>query len=130
MATPAGRLYRTQQTLTRTLRVANPSGRGRMVLRTERDWDRDVEPVSVSEDGNLSTFAREADPPFLYFKPCLVESGATHWAVGPNKLAIMTSFAMNATRRASPSARTTRTNLGEGLSGRTSSWARPSTRLR
>ena len=72
MTTPAKRLYRTERTLTRTLRVAYPSGRGRMVLRTEQDWDRDVEPVAVSEDGNVSTFALEADQPFLYFKPCLV----------------------------------------------------------
>ena len=88
MAAPlANRLYRTERTLTRTLRVAYPAGRGRMVLRTERDWERSLEPVAVSEDGNVSTFALEADQPFLYFKPCLVESGATHWAVGPNKLA-------------------------------------------
>ena len=75
MATPAKRLYRTERTLTRTLRVAYPSGRGRMVLRTEQDWDRDVEPIAVSEDGNVSTFALEVDQPFLYFKPCLVEGG-------------------------------------------------------
>jgi hypothetical protein len=82
------RLYRTERTLTRTLRVAYPAGRGRLVLRTERDWDRSLEPVAVSDDGNASTFTLEADQPFLYFKPCLVESGATHWALGPNKLAI------------------------------------------
>ena len=90
-STPAkSRLYRTERTPTRTLRVAYPSGRGRMVLRTEQDWERSVELVAVSEDGNVSTFALEADQPFLYFKPCLVESGATHWAVGPNKLVLMT----------------------------------------
>ena len=84
------RLYRTDRMLTRTLRVAYPAGRGQMVLRTEQDWDRSLEPVAVSEDGNVSTFVLEADQPFLYFKPCLVESGTAHWAVGPNKLAIMT----------------------------------------
>ena len=84
MATPTkSRLYRTERTLIRTLRVAYPSGRGRMVLRTEKDWERDLEPVAVSEDGNVSTFALEADQPFLYFKPCLVESGASHWASAP-----------------------------------------------
>ena len=86
----AARLYRTERTLIRTLRVAYPSGRGRMVLRTEKDWDRNLEPVAVSEDGDVSTFELEADQPFLYFKPCLVESGATHWSVGPNKLVLMT----------------------------------------
>ncbi len=90
MAEPAKRLYRTERHLTRTLRVAYPAGRGRMVLRTELDWDRDVPPLAVSDDGNVSTFALEADQPFLYFKPCLVEEGARHWAVGPNKLVIMT----------------------------------------
>jgi len=86
----AKRLYRTEQTLKRTLRVAYPAGRGRMVLRTELDWEKNLEPVAVSEDGTVSTFELAADQPFLYFKPCLVEHGATHWALGPNKLAIMT----------------------------------------
>ena len=84
------RLYQTQQTLTRTLRVAYPAGRGHLVLRTERDWDRDLEPTEVSKDGNTSTFVLEADQPFLYFKPILKESGRDHWAVGPNKLALLT----------------------------------------
>jgi predicted alpha/beta superfamily hydrolase len=86
----AKRLYRTEQTLKRTLRVAYPKGRGRMVLRTEQDWEKNIEPVEVSKDGNISTFELAADQPFLYFKPCLVESGATHWALGQNKLVIMT----------------------------------------
>lgn len=90
MTTPAQRLYRTERSLERTLRVAYPAGRGRLLLRTEQDWDRDLEPLSVSADGNVATFALEADQPFLYFKPCLAEGGARHWAVGPNKLAIMT----------------------------------------
>ena len=84
MATTATtRLYRTERSLTRTLRVAYPSGRGRMVLRTEKDWEKNIEPAAVSEDGNVSTFQLEADQPFLYFKPCLVESGATNWASAP-----------------------------------------------
>ena len=84
------RIYKTERALTRTIRVAYPPGRGRMVLRTEKDWDGNLEPVAVSDDGAVSTFELEADQPFLYFKPCLVEGGSTHWALGPNKLAIMT----------------------------------------
>jgi len=60
-----------------------------MVLRTEEDWMVDIEPVSVSEDGTTWTFKLEADQPFLYFKPCLVRDGQSHWAVGPNKLVLM-----------------------------------------
>src|SRR5436190_5488885 len=90
MPTPRARLYRTERALVRTIRVAYPPGRGHMVLRTEQDWDRNLEPAAVSDDGAVATFALEADQPFLYFKPCLVESGTTYWALGPNKLAIMT----------------------------------------
>ena len=90
MTQPKPRLYKTERTLTRTLRVAYPSGRGRIVLRTEQDWEKNLEPAAVSDDGDVSTFELSADQPFLYFKPCLVESGTTHWALGPNKLVIMT----------------------------------------
>lgn len=84
------RLYKTSKTLTRNLRVAYPAGRGRMILRTETDWDKDIESISVSEDGTITTFKIEADQPFLYFKPCLItEDGAYHWAVGTNKLLLM-----------------------------------------
>ncbi len=91
MSTPGKtRLYRTERALTRTLRVAYPAGRGDMVLRTEQDWDRNLEPIAVSGDGAISTFQLEVDQPFLYFKPCLVAGKTTNWALGPNKLAIMT----------------------------------------
>ena len=84
------RLYKTERSLSRTLRVAYPADRGRITLRTEADWNRAVEPASVSEDGTVWTFALSADQPFLYFKPCLENDGGTHWAIGPNKLALMT----------------------------------------
>ena len=83
------RLYKTDTTLKRTVRVSYPAGHGRLVLRTEQDWEKDVEPVLVSEDGNTSTFELEADQPFLYFKPCLVRDSEFHWAVGANKLVLM-----------------------------------------
>lgn len=85
-------MYRTRTLLRRELRVRYPAGHGRMVLRTELDWDRDLEPVSVSDDGATSIFALEARRPFLYFKPCLrTEAGGARWPVGANMLALMTS---------------------------------------
>jgi predicted alpha/beta superfamily hydrolase len=60
------------------------------LLRTELDWNRDLEPVSVDEEGTSWTFEVEADQPFLYCKPCLVRDGRHHWSVGPNKLLLMT----------------------------------------
>lgn len=83
------RLYRTQNVMRRNLHVAYPSGNGRIVLRTELDWDKDVEPVSISDDGTTSTFTLEADQPFLYFKTLLIRDGERHWAVGENSLLVM-----------------------------------------
>ncbi len=83
------KLYSTRTTLERTLRVSYPAGAGRLTLRTEQDWDHDVEPVAVSDDGTTWTFAVRADQPFLYFKACLARDGAFHWSVGPNNLLLM-----------------------------------------
>lgn len=84
------KLYKTSTIQTRTLRIAYPAGRGRMVLRTQNDWDKDVEPIAVSEDGNTWTFELSADQPFIYFKPCLItDDGQYHWSVGANKLLLM-----------------------------------------
>ena len=89
MGTVSKRLYTTRTVLQRTLRVSYPAGNGRLVLRTEQDWEKNIEPVAVSEDGNTSTFQLQADQPFLYFKPCLVRNGEFHWSAGPNKLLLM-----------------------------------------
>src|SRR5262249_58609968 len=90
--TIAPSMYRTETVLRRQLRVRYPAGQGRLVLRTELDWDRDLEAESVSEDGETSTFALAAARPFLYFKPCLrAADGGTRWAVGPDLLVLMTT---------------------------------------
>src|SRR5262245_11608578 len=83
------RLYTTRQMLERTLRVGYPTAGGQLTLRTEQDWDKDVDPIAVSEDGNIWTFRVRADQPFLYFKPCLRRDGALHWSIGPNNLLLM-----------------------------------------
>ena len=90
MATQAKqKLYRMETSLQRTLRVAYPAGNRRMVLRTDQDWDHDLEPISTSKDGNTWTFELKSDQPFLYFKPCLIKDNEFHWAIGPNKLLLM-----------------------------------------
>ena len=83
--------YQTGTTLRRTLDVVHPAGQGNILLRTEHDWDRDVEPASVSPDGTRSSFVLEAKKPFLYFKVGLRTDGGFKWAVGPNLLAILTA---------------------------------------
>jgi hypothetical protein len=49
---PTGRdLYQTRGLFRRTLRVAYPPGSGELVVRTELDWNTDVKPTSVTEEG-------------------------------------------------------------------------------
>src|ERR1044071_2165959 len=81
--------YGTKIRLTRTLRIAYPPGSGQVVLRTDLDWDENIEPASVTGEG-ISTFKVEACHPFLYFKPCLLVDGQLHWAKGDNQLLAMT----------------------------------------
>lgn len=82
--------YSDTGTFKRNLRIAYPAGKGRMVLRTEDDWDKEIEPVSVSADGTITTFSVETKQSFLYFKPCLITAdGKSHWAVGSNELLLM-----------------------------------------
>lgn len=85
----ASSLYRTDTTLERTLRIGYPAGHGDIVLRTELDWEKDIPPVAVSDDGQTHTFSIRADQPFLYFKPRLVQAGKEHWAVGADNLLLM-----------------------------------------
>src|SRR6187401_2991835 len=88
----AAAMYETATMLARELRVHYPPGRGRIVLRSELDWELDLEPVNVSEDGATSTFRIEARRPFLYFKACLsLPDGGVLWTIGPNMLPLMTT---------------------------------------
>jgi predicted alpha/beta superfamily hydrolase len=85
-------MYQTKTVLRRRLFVHYPPGRGRIVVRTDLDWDRDLEPSHVSPDGEVSTFTFEARRPFLYFKTCLkTTDGRVLWTIGPNMLLLMTS---------------------------------------
>ena len=56
----ASSVYRTETTLERTLRIGYPAGQGRIVLRTELDWQQGIQPVAVSEDGQTHTFRLQA----------------------------------------------------------------------
>jgi predicted alpha/beta superfamily hydrolase len=84
-------MYQTRKLLKRTLRIRYPRGQGRIALRTELDWDRDLKPAAVSRDGTTSTFKLEARKPFLYFKPVLHAADGVRWAVGSNMLALLTA---------------------------------------
>jgi predicted alpha/beta superfamily hydrolase len=83
------RLYKTRTALKRIVHVSYPAGYGQLVLRTEQDWNRNIQPIAVSDDGNIWSFRLRANRPFLYFKPCLLRGREFRWSVGPNKLLLM-----------------------------------------
>lgn len=84
-------IYKTETLLHRELRVRYPVKDGsRIVLRTELDWDKDVEPESVTDKGQTSIFNLECNRPFLNFKALLKSGDQNQWSVGRNNLALMT----------------------------------------
>lgn len=67
--------------------VRYPLSEGRLVLRVDSDWERNLEPVAV-RDGNTFAFEWPAQQPFGYFKPVIVGVGPDRWSVGANYLAL------------------------------------------
>lgn len=74
----------------RTLRILYPLREGRIVLRTEQDWSRDIPPDSPEGSGHAFTFTLESDKPFLYVKPCLRIGDEVRFPPGLNRLVLMT----------------------------------------
>jgi predicted alpha/beta superfamily hydrolase len=73
------------------IRVHYPLESGRIVMRTEDDWERDVEPVAQGEGaagGTRWDFNLPLARPYLYFKPVLRRDGEAHWAQGENHLVL------------------------------------------
>jgi predicted alpha/beta superfamily hydrolase len=67
--------------------IRYPLAEGRLVLRTDGDWTRDVAPVAIKGSDSFE-FEWPGDRPFGYFKPVIVGAGPDRWAVGPNSLAV------------------------------------------
>src|SRR3989440_5778673 len=74
-----------------TIRVVYPTGDAKMVLRTEQNWDANIEPVG--QNHCVSKFAIETERPYFYFKPVLLRDNTAQWSRGENFLAVATSGA-------------------------------------
>ena len=74
----------------RRIRVFYPLQSGRLVLRTEGDWDRDIEPDAINSERRISEFTVSSNHPFLYFKPFLRVGEESYRAGGMNDLAVLT----------------------------------------
>ncbi len=76
-------------TYRRRIVVNYPLESGRIVLRTEHDWERDVEADEVGDQGTRYAFWLECERPWLYFKPCIAVGHTRLWARGANRLALL-----------------------------------------
>src|SRR5947209_6040132 len=75
------------------IRVVYPTDSARIMLRTEENWDSNIEAHSIQQDGCISEFQIETERPYFYFKPVLLRDGTTMWSRGENFLAVATSGA-------------------------------------
>src|SRR6185369_6611918 len=66
------------------IEVRYPLERGRLTLRTDADWDRDIEPVRADRAGGRFEFRPPAGTSFFYFKPVVHDDAGLHWALGEN----------------------------------------------
>src|SRR6266511_4644438 len=76
------------------IRVVYPTDSARIMLRTEENWDSNIEAHSIQQDGCISEFQIETERPYFYFKPVLLRDGTTMWSRGENFLAVTTSSAL------------------------------------
>lgn len=91
------------------IRVIYPTDGARIALRTEHDWDTNIEAMGQNGravagigDSNRSNDSRtvcawefliETERPYFYFKPVLLREDGAQWSRGENFLAVATSGA-------------------------------------
>lgn len=69
--------------------VQYPLQEGRIVLRTELDWQQSI--LGKRIKNHCYQFTLETDRPFLYYKPCLELGDQLYWSLGHNNLATRAS---------------------------------------
>ena len=57
-----------------------PTDGGQIALRTEENWDSNVDAHFMGQDGCVSEFQIETERPYFYFKPVLLRNGTTLWS--------------------------------------------------
>jgi predicted alpha/beta superfamily hydrolase len=70
------------------VRVHYPITDGHIVLRSDSDWEKDIEATRVNAARHEWEFEIPSEAPFAYFKPLIVRQGERHWAKGDNYLAL------------------------------------------
>jgi hypothetical protein len=75
-----------------TVRVFYPLQAGRIVLRTDQDWNLNVEATAVSADRTTFEFQLRRSQSYFYFKPCIIDQQGFHWMVSRRRRSILISF--------------------------------------
>src|SRR5215831_5993481 len=88
--TSSENLYVLHETRTVRIRLHYPKNLDQLVLRTELDWDKDIRPSSIDQNGLFAEFVFETTKPFVYLKPCLKTPSGLLWSKGPNSLVVAT----------------------------------------
>jgi predicted alpha/beta superfamily hydrolase len=88
--TSSQNLYALHETRTVRMRLHYPKNLDQLVLRTELDWDKDILPSSIDQNGLFAEFSFETTKPFVYLKPCLRTPSGLLWCRGPNGLVVAT----------------------------------------
>jgi len=68
--------------------VRYPLEKGRIVLRSDVDWKRDLEPCAGAPDVGAFEFRLHFPGEFAYYKPVLIDDRGEHWAQGDDFLAL------------------------------------------
>ena len=71
------------------IRIIYPQDGARIAIRTDNDWDTDVN--AVGRNACISEFLIETERPYFYFKPVLISDDGVRWSRGENFLAVTTS---------------------------------------
>ena len=86
-------MYATSRPLRRAVDVVYPAAGRALTIRSDVDWERDIAPAAVSDDGTRFTFHVEATRPFVYLKICLHDPAGVQWSQGANVLVLLTTEA-------------------------------------
>jgi len=71
------------------IRIFYPLKEGKIVIHSEKNWDQELNPVSVDKNSHCYEFHVSHDKYYLSFKPCIRLGSHLLWSRGMNKLAIM-----------------------------------------
>jgi len=83
-------LYKLHENRQVNIRIHYPTDLDQLVLRTDTDWEKDIEPASINRKERFAEFKFETTRPFVYLKVCLRRPSGLIWSIGPNSLVLTT----------------------------------------